>query len=50
MLRAPVVPERHRVLPPAEAALEVASLNMAKEEAQNRVSLCLRETYEAGGK
>jgi hypothetical protein len=47
MLRTPVVPERHRVLPPAEAALEVASLNVTKEEAQDRVSLGPRKTYQA---
>ena len=48
MLRAPVVPERHRVLAPAETALELGRRAVLHHKREQRVALGLLELLEAG--
>ena len=49
MLGAPVVPEGHRVLFPAEAALEFRLLHMLMQEGEQRVALHLLQVLDMGG-
>src|SRR5262245_7844456 len=49
VLHATVVPERHRVRLPAEAAVELRRLHVAEEELQDRLALWPRQLLDARG-